>query len=123
LIDTQFNSITARFSPDGRWIVYTSNEPGKNEVSVRPADLSSGPVVVTSGGGRTPLWRGDNKELFYLAQDGTVMALEVTTGAGFKTGIPKPLFKAPSSVLFWDVSPDGTRFLMPVPVAPSVPVP
>jgi len=114
LIDTQFSSITARFSPDGRWIAYTSNESGKNEVSVRAVDGSSGPVVVTNGGGRTPLWRGDGKEMFYMTQDGTVMAVEVNATAGFKVGAAKSLFKVPAGVVFWDVSPDGTRFLMPV---------
>lgn len=113
VVATQFNSITARFSPDGRWIAYTSNESGNNEVSVRPFDSSTGsvgkPIVVTKGGGRTPLWRGDSKEIFYLGEDGMVTARE------FPAGNPKPLFKAPEGVAFWDGSPDGTRFLMPVP--------
>jgi hypothetical protein len=115
--------VTGRFSPDGHWIAYSSNESGKNEVSVRPFDAATGaagnPVVVTSGGGRTPLWSGDGKELFYISPEGTATALEVTAGAGFQTGVPKPLFKVPSGLLFWDVSSsgsrDGTRFLMPVP--------
>jgi eukaryotic-like serine/threonine-protein kinase len=119
LVDPQFTSITGRFSPDGRWIVYTSNESGKNEISVRPFDPATGsagnPVVVTSGGGRTPLWRGDGKEIFYITPDGTATALEVKAGGAFQAGAPKPLFQVPSGVLFWDVSPDGTRFLMPVP--------
>jgi Tol biopolymer transport system component len=123
LVDPQFSSVTGRFSPDGRWIAYSSNESGKNEVSVRPFDAATGsagnPAVVTSGGGRTPLWSGDGKELFYIAPDGTVTALEIKAGPNFQTGAPKPLFKAPAGLLFWDVSPassgDGTRFLMPVP--------
>lgn len=119
LVDPQFNSITARFSPDGRWIVYTSNESGKNEISVRPFDASTGtagnPVTITNGGGRTPVWSGDGKELFYISQDGTMMALDVSAGATFKAGTAKPLFKTPSAVLFWDATPDGKRFLMPVP--------
>jgi Tol biopolymer transport system component len=119
VVDPQFNSITARFSPDGRWIIYNSNESGKNEVVVRPFDAATGtpgtPIVLTSGGGRTPLWRGDGKEIFYLGQDGMVTAMEVNTGAGFKGGTPKHLFKAPEGVSFWDVTPDGGRFLMPVP--------
>jgi dipeptidyl aminopeptidase/acylaminoacyl peptidase len=118
LVDPKFSSVTGRFSPDGHWIAYTSNESGKNEVSVRPFDAATGtagsPVIVTSGGGRTPLWSGDGKELFYVAPDGTVTALEVKTGATFQAGAAKPLFKAPAAVLFWDVLPDGTRFLMPV---------
>jgi eukaryotic-like serine/threonine-protein kinase len=120
-VDPQFSSITGRFSPDGRWIIYSSNESGKNEVSVRPFDAATGsvgsPVVVTSGGGRVPLWRADGKEIFYMTPDGTATAMEVNAGTGFQGGVPKPLFKVPAGVVFWDVSPDGTRFLMPVPGA------
>src|SRR5579862_2537169 len=123
VVDAQFNSITARFSPDGRWIIYNSNESGKNEVSVRRFDPATGtpgaPIVLTSGGGRTPLWRGDGKEIFYLGPDGMVTAMEVNsavnTASGFKPGTPRPLFKAPEAVSFWDATPDGNRFLMPVP--------
>lgn len=119
IVDPKFTSITGRFSPDGHWIIYTSNESGSNEVSVRSFDGTTGtaadPVVVTSGGGRTPLWRGDSKEIFYITPDGTATALEVKAEPTFQVGAPKPLFKVPSAVLFWDVSPDGTRFLMPAP--------
>jgi eukaryotic-like serine/threonine-protein kinase len=119
LVDPQFSSVTGRFSPDGRWITYSSNESGKNEISVRPFDAATGttgtPVIVTSGGGRTPLWRGDGKELFYISADGTATAVEVKAGATFQAGPPKALFKVPAGLLFWDVSPDGTRFLIPVP--------
>ena len=118
VVDPQFNSITARFSPDGRWIAYTSNESGKDEVSVRPFDPATGtpgkPIILSNGGGRTPLWRGDGKEMFYLGEDGMVTAMEVTAATGFTAGIPKPLFQAPEGVSFWDVTPDGGRFLMPV---------
>jgi len=121
LVDPQFNSITGRFSPDGRWIVYSSNESGRNEVSVRPFDAATGvagnPVIVTNGGGRTPLWRGDGKEIFYVTPDGMATAVEVNAGTAFQVGAPKPLFKMPAGVLFWDVAPDGTKFLMPVPGA------
>jgi len=85
---------------------------------VRPFDAATGsvgkPVVVTSGGGRVPLWRGDGKEIFYIAPDGTATAMEVNPGAAFQAGTPKPLFKVPAGVVFWDVAPDGTKFLMPV---------
>lgn len=119
VVDTQFQSITGRFSPDGRWILYTSNESGKNEVSVRSFDPATGefgkPVVVTHDGGRTPLWRGDGREIFYFGPDGMVTAMEVDgSGTTFQAGTPRPLFKAPAGVLFWDVAPDGQRFLMPM---------
>lgn len=123
LVDPQYNSITGRFSPNGRWMVYTSNESGKSEVSVRPFDAATGtagnPVIVTNAGGRTPVWSGDGKEIFYITPDGMVMALDVNAGATFQAGTAKPLFKAPTGFLFWDVAPDtsgdGVRFLMPVP--------
>jgi len=119
IVDNQFSSITGRFSPDGRWILYSSNESGKTEVSARPFDSSTGtiggPVVVTNDGGRYPLWRGDGKEIFYMNGEGMVVAMDVTAGKTFGHGTPKPLFKAPSGVLFWDVAPDGQRFLMPAP--------
>lgn len=121
LVDPQFTSITARFSPDGRWIAYTSNETGRNEISVRPFDSTRGSagaaVTLTSDGGRTPLWRGDGRELFYFSADGMVTAVEVKPGRAFRVGPPKALFPAPAGVLFWDVSPDGRRFLMPAPPA------
>lgn len=117
VVDPQFSSITARFSRNGRWIAYTSNESGRNEVSVRPLDAATGaignPVVVTSDGGRTPLWRGDGKEIFYMNAEGMATAMEVNAGSSFEAGVRKPLFKLPAGVLFWDVSPDGLRFLMP----------
>ena len=103
LVDPQFTSISGRFSPDGRWLAYTSNESGNNEISVRPFDPASGsvgkPVIVTKGGGRSPAWRGDGKEIFYIGQDGTMMPLELNTrntnaSARLQTGSPKPLFKA-----------------------------
>jgi Tol biopolymer transport system component len=123
LVDPQFASVTGRFSPDGRWIAYNSNESGKSEVSVRSFDPATGalgdPVVVSSGGGRTPLWSGDGKELFYITADGMATAVEVKAGATFHAGTAKALFKVPAALLFWDVAPnssgDGTRFLMPVP--------
>ena len=121
LVDPQFTSITARFSPDGRWIAYTSNESGKNEISVRPFDPATGmagaPIVVTNGGGRTPAWRGDGRELFYIGPDGMLTAVDVTPGKTFEAGPPRPLFMTPAGVVFWDAAPDGLRFLMPVPGA------
>ncbi len=94
LVDPQFNSITGRFSPDGRWIVYSSNESGRNEVSVRPFDASTGAVgtaaIVTHGGGRSPLWRGDGKEIFYIAPDGTATVVDVIGGAAFQRELRSP---------------------------------
>ena len=125
---SDFNQAAGRFSPDGRWIAYASAESGAFEVYVRPFDSSSvggapsaaakspaGKWMVSKDGGNTPLWRSDGKELFYLGADGNAMAVEVNTSGVFQAGIPKALFKVPAGVIFWDVSGDGKRFLMPAP--------
>ena len=128
-----FNEAWGRFSPDGRWIAYVSDESGRFEVYVQPFDPSSvagssslgrtpvtGKWMVSKDGGNTPLWRHDGKELFYLSLDGQAMAVEVSTSGVFQAGVPKALFKVPPGVLFWDVSADGKRFLMAAPSSASV---
>ncbi len=128
VVRSDFNEAIGRFSPDNRWITYESNESGKDEIYVRPFDPSggsspsgatsvSGKWMVSKGGGNNPLWRRDGKELFYLSSDGFAMAVDVTTSGVFQAGIPKQLFKVPPGVLFWDVAPDGKRFVMPAPLA------
>jgi len=109
------------FSPDGRWIAYSSNASGRTDIYVRPFNEignerpASGKWMVSSAGGFSPRWRRDGSELFYLSLDGTAMSVAVDTSGVFRAGAPKPLFKIPSGVLFWDVSADGKRFLMPAP--------
>jgi serine/threonine protein kinase len=120
---TAFSEGQAKFSPDGHWVVYTSNESGVKEVYVQPFPVSSGGKwVVSNGGGSQPRWSRDGKELFYFAPDSTLMEVSVTTtGATFQPGVPKPMFRAailggtgggPGVAWRWDISPDGKRFLM-----------
>jgi Tol biopolymer transport system component len=134
---SEFSEAVPRFAPDGRWIAYSSDESGKDQIYVRPftspaAQRSSaeketpvtGKWMVSKDGGTNPVWRRDGKELFYLsASGGTAMAVEVSTTGVFQAGVPKPLFKVPPGVLFWDVSADGQRFLMPAPspTSPAAP--
>jgi eukaryotic-like serine/threonine-protein kinase len=129
-VDTsEFNEAAGRISPDGRWIAYNSDESGKGEIYVRPLDVArltgstganetavTGKWMVSKDGGTTPLWRGDGKELYYLtALGGEAMAVDVSTSGVFQAGVPRLLFKVPPGVLFWDVSPDGKRFIMAAP--------
>ena len=104
----------ARFSPDGRFITYWSRESGVNEVYVQTFPASGGKWPISINGGINPVW-GRSGEIFYIAPDGKLMAVDVKTGANFEPGIPKPLFdialaRTTQATLF-DVSADGQRFL------------
>jgi serine/threonine protein kinase/Tol biopolymer transport system component len=122
LLPREFNQRGARFSPDGKFFSYLSTESGKDEVYVRTFDPSgsdntgkAGKWMVSKDGGGGAHWRADGKEILYLAPDQTMMSVEVTTTPVFQAGVPKPLFKSSASI-FWDVTPDGQRFLLRVPV-------
>ena len=122
--NTEFSEDQGQFSPDGRWIAYTSDESGRSEIYVQPfpAPVGRGSKTrVSRDGGSQPRWRRDGKELFYLSPDGKLMAVNVTDGPIFKVGLPESLFQvlvvrgrreAVSDVLSWDVTPDGKRFLI-----------
>jgi serine/threonine protein kinase len=121
LVPAETRARGGRFSPNGRWIAYTSNKTGKDESYVVPFDPASfsssgnpAEFIVSKDGGISPHWSGDGKEIFYLAPDGGVMSVAVTTSPEFKAGVPKLLFKVPPGVTFWDVSNNGKRFLIPV---------
>jgi len=133
-LGTQANEQHGRFSPDTRWIAYTSDGSGVPEIYVRPFPVPAGGGGlwrVSNGGGSQPHWRGDGKELFYISGDNKVMAVEVSASAGgseFQVGIAKPLFGAPAFQFIsdypnWDVARDGQRFLFITPTAGSSQVP
>jgi Tol biopolymer transport system component len=106
-----------RFSPDGRWIAYSSDESGRREVYIRPFQGGDGKWQVSTEGGRDPQWRGDGKELFYLHPNGRIYSVSVESGSGLALGTPTLLF---TSVAWdpdgsggnYDVAPDGQRFLI-----------
>jgi eukaryotic-like serine/threonine-protein kinase len=121
----------AKFSPNGRWVAYVSNESGLSEVYARAfaTDFSSGSastggsVLVSRGGGTAPRWRADGRELFYLASNGKMMAVDVAAGQQFDVGTPTELFQTPPGAIVGDVSADGKRFLLVTPVGPSASAP
>jgi eukaryotic-like serine/threonine-protein kinase len=127
----RFNENQGQFSPNGRWVAYVSNESGQNEVYVREfaTDFSSGSasiggsVPVSRGGGSAPRWRGDGREIFYLAPNGKMMAVAVAPEQEFRVGTPTPLFQTPPGTIVGDVTADGKRFLLIAPVGPSASVP
>ena len=83
-LQTRFNDRQAMFSPDGRWVAYTSDESGHDEVYVRPFPGPGSRTAVSVGGGSDPRWRRDGRELFYRNGD-TLMSSDMTLGAHFSS--------------------------------------
>jgi Tol biopolymer transport system component len=124
-LQTAFNETQGQFSPgpgEARWVAYTSDESGRSEIYVQrfsAAPSGAGDKFqVSTAGGLQPRWRGDGKELFYIAPDGKLMAVEVKTSPKFDFGIPKALF-APriygtsiTTGFRYAVAADGKRFLI-----------
>ena len=120
-LQTRFYESQGSFSPDGQWVAYVSNETGRSEVYVRRftndfnrgSAEEGGGVLVSQGGGNSPRWRGDGRELFYLGPDDRMMAVDVdVSGADFRHQPPHTLFQAPPGIVVGDVSADGKRFLL-----------
>jgi Tol biopolymer transport system component/tRNA A-37 threonylcarbamoyl transferase component Bud32 len=111
----------ARFSPDGRWIAYTSEESGRSEVYLGAFPGPGAGFQVSPSGGGAPRWRRDGRELFYLAEDGALMAVEVRTAGAPETGVSRKLFEPHPQALDYDVSSDGQRFLIVASGAESSP--
>jgi Tol biopolymer transport system component len=107
-----------QFSPDGKWVAYSSNETGNWEVYVSPFPNGTSKWQVSRGGGE-PRWRRDGKELFYLSAEGKMMAVPVRLGTGFEAGPPAVLFQthlrqpiSAQDVFSYDVTGDGQKFLI-----------
>jgi len=79
-------------SPNGRWIAYQSSERTQTQVYVQPFPPTGGKFQVSSNGGFHPIWRGDGKELYFIAADTRMMAVAVDTSGQFQFGAPTPLF-------------------------------
>jgi Tol biopolymer transport system component len=128
-LQTAFDESFGQISPDGKWILYASNESGGREIYVRPFPSGSGRWQVSTKGGTYGRWRPDGKELFYLSSinNGKMMAVEVRgSGSTFGYGTAKELFDSQYINYLhglnyhpYAVSRDGQRFLIPRPVESS----
>ena len=113
-----FSPVDAAGAP--QWIAYMSAETGRSEVYVRDFPAGAQKWQVSNQGGLLPRWRSDGRELFYLAPDGTLMAVSVHFGTTCEFGVPQALF--PTRVRFtptyktwmnqYAVARDGQRFLL-----------
>jgi Tol biopolymer transport system component len=116
------NEALAQFSPDGNRVAFVSDESGINEVYVDTFPAPGKRELISNGGGSQPRWRGDGRELFYIARDGRLMSVPVSPGPEFVPGAPTALFKtgvfdlngAQKGVYTWNyaVTRDGQRFLI-----------
>ena len=111
------NEANGTLSPDGRWMVYQSNESGSTEIYVRPfPNLQDGRWQISSGGGTRPVWRGN--EIFYVKQPQpfTMMSVPVGTVSGFTHGNAVEVFSGPYLAQLvgrtFDVTKDGQKFLL-----------
>ena len=116
-LQTEYEDAAPKFSPDGRFVVYASNESGQFEVYVRSFPDATGKQQISTLGGTQPRWSHDGKEIFYVEQE-TLMSVRVETTPSFTLDTPQPLFDHPG--LFagtqvsprYDVSNDGQRFVV-----------
>jgi Tol biopolymer transport system component len=125
VLDTIYSEGYAALSPDGKWMAYQSDEMGRNQVYVQPFDgITRGTKrrydISTEAGGGLPRWSADGKELFYLTNSGGVMAVAVhPAGDEFQNDPPQFLFQTrttPGTWNWYDVTGDGQRFLMNLPL-------
>jgi Tol biopolymer transport system component len=119
-LQTEFNEVGARFSPDCRWLAYVSDESGRNEVYVRSASGQGGKWQVSADGGDAPRWRRDGAELYYFGADHAMMAADVAVRSGsIEISHLRPLFDVASIIQLpgsdYDVTADGKRFIINVP--------
>jgi Tol biopolymer transport system component len=122
IADTSADERVGQFSPDGKWVVFESNESGRFEIYVQRFPGPGVKTLVSTAGGRQPRWSADGRELFYIAPDATLMAAAMRVAADGKTiepGVAQTLFVAPvsstpsgGSNIEYAVSRDGQRFLM-----------
>jgi Tol biopolymer transport system component len=118
-LESRFAEASPRFSPDGRWIAYQSDESGQPEVYAARTEGGAEKRRLSPDGGRLPRWRRDGRALHYVTPNGQIMSIPVEPGSQGGFGVPVPLFRVESVVENYDVSPDGFRFLVSMPAEES----
>ena len=113
-LETEYDEQLAAFSPDGRWLAYESDESGVNEIYVQAFPGPGGKWQVSTGEAEMPTWSADGRELFYVSDDGHLMAVPVETEGAFRHDTPVALFEAPFFTQLqrhYDPLPDGSGFI------------
>ncbi len=112
---TRFDESRPRFSPDGRWLAYASNESGRSEIYVRPFPGPGQKRLISTEGGNDARWRGDGRELFYRWGD-AILSADITLAPQLSSSTPRVLFRGPYAAelgwSLWDALPDGRAFVL-----------
>ncbi len=111
-----FDEYPPRFSPDGRWLAYMSDESGRFEIYAQAFPGPGEKWTLSTEGGKEPVWSRDGREIFYRDGD-RMMVVPLQIEPAFRPGTPRMLFEAPfasnpGGYPNYDVSLDGTRFIM-----------
>jgi serine/threonine-protein kinase len=114
---SEFDELAPALSPDGRWLAYTSNESGRDEIYVRPFPGPGGRWQISTDGGQEPLWAHSGGEIFFIDGQSNMVAAEVSLNPTFSVGQRQVLFSAAEyerdrNHVTFDVTPDGQTFLM-----------
>jgi WD40 repeat protein len=125
-VESPYDKDKPHFSFDGKWLAYDSTESGTWQIYAASFPAADQKRLISTGGGVVPRWRRDGKELYYLAPDGKLMAVDIKPGEKLDSGIPHALFDtgltAPApAVDQYAVTPDGQRFLVQLPVDTEAP--
>jgi eukaryotic-like serine/threonine-protein kinase len=128
ILQTAFNEWGGRFSPDGRWLAYCSDNSGRSEVYVRAFPERGDGWRVSVNGGSQPVWRRDGQELFYVSADQRLMAVRTKDVSSLEPSAIENLFgirmrSSASDIALYDVSADGRRFLVNSATEPQAPSP
>jgi eukaryotic-like serine/threonine-protein kinase len=120
LVQTPFNNAAAVFSPDGKWIAYTSDESGRSEVFVTSFPKPLGKWQASLEGGQTPQWNSSGKEIFFLSNnDNRIMSAQVSSkGNQFMVGKVQPYFRLTGTAQtfsWFQPAPGGDKFMAPAP--------
>ncbi len=128
-LQSPFEERQGQFSPDGKLVAYVSDESGKFEIYVQPFPATGAKWQISRDGGVMPRWRKDGKELYFIAPDKKLMAVQVKPAPTFEYGLPQPLFETRSINLSFNVgieyavTGDGQRFLVSMPVTGAASAP
>jgi Tol biopolymer transport system component len=110
LVPSRFNQLNARFSPDGRWLAYVSNETGRNELYVRSIE-DGGRSPISNGGALMAAWAPDGRRLYYRDLADGMWVADLASTPQFKATRARLVFRVPDLSFSFDITADGTRFV------------